>query len=295
MRGICSAGGLTAVGAAERHDFSYACSNYEDLLADDAIDAVVIATRHDTHARFAMDALKAGKHVFVEKPLALDYDELSALVATAETSGLILLPGFNRRFSPLAIACRDHFSEAGGALEAVCRVNAGHIDAESWYQDSEEGGWRIVSEGCHWIDLLSFLLRSNPKAVSARSVAGAQAGAQNDSCSALIAFENGAIATLSYLSNGDATFPKESIEVFGQGKTAAINNWRNATLYADGKSTKIAAQGSGKGHKAELAAFVDAVSKAGSSPISLSSGIATTRCAIAIQQSILSDGQMKRV
>jgi predicted dehydrogenase len=155
---VCSAGGLNAKAAASRHGFEYACSSIDDVFSNDEIDAVVIATRHDTHAKFAMDALRAGKHAFVEKPLALSEDDLDALFECAVDAKRVLMPGFNRRFSPLARAVRDHFSNDAGPLQGIVRVNAGSIDGTSWYQDVDEGGWRIVSEGCHWVDLLSFLL-----------------------------------------------------------------------------------------------------------------------------------------
>ena len=170
--GICSAGGLSAKGAADRHGFEYATSEIDQILSDDNVQGVIIATRHDTHADFAIRALNSGKHVFVEKPLALNASDLEDVIKAANNSGRVLFPGYNRRFSPLAVAVREHFASAGGPLACVCRINAGAIESDSWYQDPEVGGWRIVSEGCHWIDLMSYLMRANADSVSAVSVSG---------------------------------------------------------------------------------------------------------------------------
>src|SRR5205814_7577882 len=132
------------------------------VFANDQIQAVVIATRHDTHARLAADAMRAGKHVFVEKPLALTPDELEEVLSAQRETGRIVMPGFNRRFSPLSIAVRDFFGSRSSPIEILCRVNAGELKRDSWYQDAEEGGWRIVSEGCHFIDLIQFLAGCPP-------------------------------------------------------------------------------------------------------------------------------------
>lgn len=290
---VCSAGGLSAKGAAARHGAGYASSDYDAVLADERIDSVVIATRHNTHAAFTIKALDQGKHVFVEKPLALSFDELEQVARAARSSSAILMPGFNRRFSPLAESARDHFSAEGGALSVTCRINSGRIEAESWYQDTDEGGWRIVSEGCHWIDLVSFLVRSAPTQVSAHMISGAVPGGQNDSCMLNIAFANGAIANLAYLSNGDAHFEKERIEVFGQEKVAVIENWHKASLYENGKRSTVRPKGSGKGHAAEMAAFVAACRTGSPSPISLDSAIATSATALLAVESMLDGGTVR--
>ena len=288
--GACSARGLSAKSTANRHTFRYAASDYQELLDDPDIHAVVIATRHNTHAAFASAALSAGKHVFVEKPLALKESELAELANTAKASPGMLMPGFNRRFSPLSEGVRNFFAADGGALEMMCRVNAGPIPADSWYQDPEEGGWRIVSEGCHWIDLMSYVCRSHPSSVSATIVGGDVPGGQNDNCIATLRFENGTIGTLGYFSNGAATFPKERLEVFGQDKVAVIDNWHAAHLHGDGTRKTLKPGSSGKGHNAEMAAFVSAIKDGGDCPISLSSALATTATTFAILESLRAGG-----
>lgn len=295
LRAICSAGGLSAKSAAKRHGFDYATSEYESVLSDNSIDAVVIATRHNTHARFSTMALKQGKHVFVEKPLGLQVDELKTLQEAQKQSGKILMPGYNRRFSPLSTRIKSFFSEQAGPVEVICRVNAGPISADSWYQDADEGGWRIVSEGCHFVDLISYFGGGLPKSVSAIMIGGNVNGGQNDSCIVSITLDNGSIGTLIYIANGDPGFEKERIEVFGQERTAIIDNWRSAVLSNKGNLTKIKPNGTGKGHCIETAAFINAVKAGNVSPISMESTILTTLATFKIQESLLDCGNIKKV
>lgn len=284
---LCSAGGLSARSAGERHGFAYVASDVEHVLADPKVDAVVIATRHDTHAQFAAAALRAGKHVFVEKPLALNEHQLHQVIAAQLQSGRILMPGFNRRFSPLSIAARDAFAGRAGPIEINCRVNAGELKADSWYQDAEEGGWRIISEGCHWIDLIQFLADRPVVRVYAEMVGGDTPGRQNDNITLCMRLQDGSIANLMYVANGDPNFEKERIEIFGRGCVALIENWRSLTLSRHGKTSALRPAISGKGHAEELAAFVEAVAAGGPSPIALESACATTLTAIGAVQAAL--------
>jgi len=288
LRAICSAGGLTARSAARRHGFDYSSSDVDELLADDEIQAVVIATRHDTHASMAARALQAGKHVFVEKPLALTATELDELVRAQRESGMILMPGFNRRFSPLSVELRDFFARRSGPIEALCRVNAGPISADSWYQDPQEGGWRIISEGCHFVDLLQFICRCSPVKVYAQMIAGRIPGRQNDNCSAMLTMADGSVCTLLYVANGDPSIAKERIEAFGQGRTAFIDNWRYAQLAHDGKSRKVRCPQGGKGHREQMAAFIGAVRGQWPVPITLHDAVTCTQTTLAIRASMLS-------
>jgi predicted dehydrogenase/threonine dehydrogenase-like Zn-dependent dehydrogenase len=286
LRAICSAGGLSAASAGQRHGFEVAASDYHELLGDEQLDAVVIATRHDTHARFAAAALRAGKHVFVEKPLALNQEQLDEVIAAQRESGRILMPGFNRRFSPLSIAVRDHFAGRESPLVVTCRVNAGSLKADSWYQDSEEGGWRIVSEGCHFIDLIQYFCGAVPVRVHAQMVGGTAAGQQHDNCIVTLEMADGSLGTVIYLANGDPHFEKERIEVFGQGRVAVIENWQRARLTAGGKTRKRAGGTSGKGHAAELEAFVKAVRAGEAPPLPFDSAVATTLATFAVERSL---------
>ncbi len=292
LRAICSAGGLTAKSAARRHGFEFADSGFDEVLADPRIHAVVIATRHDTHAPFAAAALRAGKHVFVEKPLALTRPQLADVLAAAEVSGRIVMPGYNRRFSPLALAVREYFTGRASPVEVVARVNAGRLASDSWYLDDQQGGWRIVSEGCHWVDLIQSICGSQPVRVFADMVGGDVAGEQRDNCAVQLRMADGSLGTLVYVANGDPLFEKERIEVFGQGRTAVIDNWRSARLSAGGKSRTL--RGSGKGHAEEMQAFFDAVRRGGPAPIPLGDAVACTLATLAAQESAVA-GRALRV
>lgn len=284
LRAVCSAGGLSARSVARRHGFEVVASDYRELLADARIQAVVIATHHDTHARMAAEALRGGKHVFVEKPLALTREQLQDVLDAQHESGRILMPGFNRRFSPLASTVRDLFARRRGPIEVICRVNAGAIKRDSWYQDAEEGGWRIVSEGCHFVDMIQFLCGSSPARVFAEMVGGAVPGGQNDNCAVTLRMADGCIATLLYVANGNPGVDKERIEVFGQGQTAIIENWQRAWLYSGRRMRKV--RGHGKGHTEELAAFLDSVRRGGESPIPIAEAAAATLACLAIRDSL---------
>ncbi len=286
LRGICSAGGLSARSAGERHGFHYCTSDIDEVLRDDETQAVLIATRHDTHASFASSALRAGKHVFVEKPLALTREQLDELFGVYRESNLVLMPGFNRRFSPLSTAVRRYFENRAAPIQIVCRVNAGAIKADSWYQDTDEGGWRIISEGCHFVDLIQFLAGSRVTEVRAQMIAGTAPGEQNDDCAALLNLADGSLATLTYISCGDPGFEKERIEVFGQGVTAAIENWKSARVSIGGKVHRVRASGAGKGHGAEVAAFLEAVRGNVTVPIAFEDAVHTTQVTFAIAESM---------
>jgi len=285
--GICSAGGLTAASAAKRHGFAFCTSDFEELLADKRIDAVLIATRHDMHAQMAAQAARAGKHVFVEKPLALTKEQLAEVISAQQESGKIIMPGYNRRFSPLSVAMRDHFSGHAGPIEVICRVNAGTLGRDSWYQDSEEGGWRIVSEGCHFVDLIQYICGVPVSEVFAYRVGGNVPGMQNDNCIISLTMTDGSLGTIIYVANGDPSYEKERIEVFGQGRTAVIENWRKATLLSGGKSKKLSPGSSGKGHALEIDAFITAVRTGTTSPIPFADAVSCTRTTFACVTSML--------
>lgn len=288
LRAICSARGLTAASAGRRHGFEYCASDYKEVLADETIDAVVIATRHDTHARFAAEAMRAGKHVFVEKPLALTHEQLDEVIAAQAETGKICLPGFNRRFSPLSIAVRDHFAGRASPIEVICRVNAGEIKSDSWYQDAEEGGWRIISEGCHFVDLIQFICGCPPVSVHADMIGGHIPGKQNDNCVVTLKMEDGSLGVLIYVANGDPGYEKERIEVFGQGRAAVIENSRHAELWSGGHRTRVGTARPAKGHVEEISAFLAAAALAGASPLPLVQAVMGTYATIAICRSIAS-------
>ena len=285
LLGICSAGGLSAKSVASRHGFDYCASDYQALLSDPNIHAVVVATRHDTHAQITVEALDAGKHVFVEKPLALTAEQLGQIVDAQARSGRVVMAGFNRRHSPLSIAARDFFAGRSSPIEVVCRVNAGPLKADSWYKDADEGGWRILSEGCHFIDLIQFLCGCPVERVSGAIIRGDIPGRQNDNCMVTLHMQDGSLGSLIYVANGDPSFEKERIEVFGQGRTAVIENWRCVRLSAAGKVRTLGAKGTGKGHEQELAAFARAIGAAAPDG-AFQDAVSTTLASLAVVESI---------
>jgi polar amino acid transport system substrate-binding protein len=285
LAAICSAGGLKAKSVALGHDIGYCASDYKEILADANIQAVVIATHHDTHARFTVEALRAEKHVFVEKPLALSGEQLDEIIQAQSQSGRAVMTGFNRSFSPLSEAVRDFFAGRQSPIEVTCRVNAGAIKADSWYKDAEEGGWRILSEGCHFVDLVQFLCQSPCVRVFAQIIGGRVPNQQNDNCNVSLRMADGSIANVLYVANGDPYFEKERVEAFGQNRAAVIDNWRCATLSSGGKTRKVGPKGTGKGHKSEMAAFAKLISEGGAEKV-FRDNVAVTRTTLAILESI---------
>jgi polar amino acid transport system substrate-binding protein len=224
----------------------------------------------------------------VEKPLALNHKELHSIAQAREPSDRMVMPGFNRRFSPLSQAVRDFFAGRFTPLEILCRVNAGALDSSSWYLDPDEGGWRIISEGCHFVDLIQFICGCPPVEVRADVTGGHVPNAQRDNCVATLKMADGSLAALVYTDNGDPAYQKERIEVFGQGRSAVIENFQSATLWSQGRGRTIRAGREGKGHHAELAAFAEALRDGRPAPISFEEASIATAATFMIVSSILS-------
>ena len=281
---LCSAGGVSAAHVGTKLGFEQATTDEEALFADSNLSAIVSISRHDQHAGHVVKALRAGKHVFVEKPLCLTIDELleiegalvgvqaSACLTQPEGCTPTVMVGFNRRFSPAARQLKGFFSDVGVPLTISVRFNAGAIPAEHWTQDEVEGGGRIIGEACHGIDLATYLAGAPPVRVYAESV-GRTGGASgtpeitDDQCFITLRHANGSVSNIAYLAGGDKAFRKERVEVFGGGRVGVIDDFRSVTTTARGKtkSRKLGAQD--KGHRAEIEAFADAVASGGTWPI----------------------------
>jgi predicted dehydrogenase len=242
---------------------------------------VVISTRHHLHAAQAVAALEAGKHVFVEKPMALSRQEVEAVREAAARSGKILLVGFNRRFAPLSLRLARFFEDRRSPLAMTYRVNAGPVPATSWIQDRAVGGGRVVGEVCHFVDLLSFLAGAPPVRVQAVA-----AGAADPQLIATLAFGDGSIGTILYGGDGDPAYPKERLEVLGHGQLAVLDDFRSLEMSAGGKRSYARSMGQDKGHGGEAGAFVEAVARGDKSPISLDSLCATSLATFAIEDAI---------
>ena len=274
--------------------FARFLSDAQSVIDDVDANLIVIATRHGSHAELARLALERGKHVFVEKPLALNDAELDGVLEAASHSEGQLLVGFNRRFSPLAARAKEVFANRQSPLSIVYRVNAGRIPREHWTQDAREGGGRIIGEVCHFIDLMQFLTGAAPKSVYAESVAGDKGDAiSEDSVFITLQFDDGSNGVIAYLAEGDSSLPKEHIEIFGEGKTFVIEDFRSARLYADGREKKETLRQQDKGQAEETRVACAVVAEGKPAPITLQELEATTRATFRIVDSLRTGQPMK--
>jgi predicted dehydrogenase/threonine dehydrogenase-like Zn-dependent dehydrogenase len=264
---IASAGGLSAAVVGKRLGFARATTDAESVVSDPAVDTVVVATRHDSHANWVLRSLEAGKNVFVEKPLALSMDDLDRIEAALVSARGILCVGFNRRFAPHVVAARRMLGGRAGPLAISITVNAGKIPVEHWTQDPGSGGGRIAGEGCHFIDLARFLAGSP---ISDIQVAAARASDEKpvtDVAILQLKFEDGSIGSIQYLSNGSRGFPKERVELFFDGNVVRLDNFRRVETWGDLSSSGRWPSRQDKGHSALVAAFVESVRSGGKPPI----------------------------
>ena len=256
-RGVWTPSGLSARDVAERNGFVFCAESIDEVLADRDASAVVIATRHVSHATLAAQALRAGKAVFVEKPLAMTEIELDDVVAAQGESGGLLTVGFNRRFAPHVRKMVSALAQRSSPVSIVVRVNAGSIPATHWIQRAEEGGGRIVGEVCHFIDLAACLAGAPPILVFAMSADPHKPPLLVDDLSVVMAFADGSVATVIYTAAGDTAYPKERVEVFCEGKVMVSDDFKQLSMTRGGR-THVSRDGrADKGHKAEMKAFLD--------------------------------------
>jgi predicted dehydrogenase/threonine dehydrogenase-like Zn-dependent dehydrogenase len=285
--GIASAGGLHAQHSGKKFGFQYATSSDDDILNDPRINTVAILTRHGSHADLVVKALKAGKHVFVEKPLAINNSQLSAVSKQLKANSQSLLTvGFNRRFSPLAQQLKSSIIHRQSSLHAHYRVNAGYIPLSHWTQDPALGGGRIIGEACHFIDLISFLVGAPPVSVVAHALPNG-GKYHDDNVSMTFTFPDGSIGVVDYLANGDKSFPKERLEVFCEGTIAVLDDYVSLTTVRDGRKT-VQSGAQDKGWKAEMAAFAKAIREGTEPPIPYDQLIGVTKATLAAVESIQS-------
>ena len=274
--GVCAANGSHARNAADKFGFAYCTTDEEQILGNAETNTVVVATRHHLHARQVQAALRAGKHVFCEKPLCLNEQELAAIADAHRNGTSLLMVGFNRRFAPLAMRMKSFLAGIHEPLAMHYRVNAGFIEADHWVHDPEQGGGRILGEVCHFIDFLSFLAGSAPVEVQTRSLAN-NGRYSDDNVIISLQHANGSQGTISYLANGDRTFSKERVEVFGGSAVAVLEDFRNLELVRHGdKQSYRSRLRQDKGHRAEWSAFVNAIRKGGPAPIAYEDILVTT-------------------
>jgi predicted dehydrogenase len=270
LRTVVSAGGVSAVSVGRKHGFAQASTDSEAAIADAAIDTVVIATRHNAHARQVEQSLAAGKHVFCEKPLCLTLDELRSIESTAAAHpSRLLMVGFNRRFAPHVIRMRTLLQQVEAPKAIVITVNAGAIPATHWTQDTELGGGRLIGEGCHFVDLLRTLADApivtfNITAMGKRVLGASPA---EDHFTATLTFEDGSIGTLHYLANGHKGVPKERVEVLCAGRVLQLDNFRRLRGWGWGSGANLSLWSQDKGQQACVAAYMTALRTGAPAPI----------------------------
>ncbi|MGI9517590.1 MAG: bi-domain-containing oxidoreductase [Pirellulaceae bacterium] len=264
-KAIVSSTGVSASYAGKKFGFEEISTDSDAVISDAAVDAVFITTPHNSHAALVCQALKAGKHVFVEKPLAMNSEQVEQVRDAMQAHpDRCLMIGFNRRFSPHSVRIKQWLAASSGSKSIVITVNAGAIPADHWTQDLEVGGGRIIGEACHFIDLARFFADSPITSVHAQPMGGS-AGQLGDCVSIQLGHADGSLSTVHYLANGSKDFPKERVEIFAGGKVFSCDNFRRSREI--GGNRKFKSRGQDKGHRAELQAFVDAIRLGGDWPI----------------------------
>ncbi|MDE2238162.1 MAG: Gfo/Idh/MocA family oxidoreductase, partial [Elusimicrobia bacterium] len=259
LKVIVSSSGASAALAGRKFSSAQASTDWEAALNDAEVNTVFIATPHQHHARMAAEALRAGKHVFIEKPLALSLPELELVRdAFREAGDRRLLVGFNRRFAPLAVKARGLLAVQRQPASIIYTVNAGPAPAAHWTVDPEIGGGRILGEACHFIDLLRFFIGQPIAGVSARRQA-TKLPPHKDTSAITVEFADGSIGTVHYLANGDKGFPKERVEIFSAGRILVLDNFRTLKGYGWPKFSKARLWRQDKGHRAEVEGFIASI------------------------------------
>lgn len=279
---IASAAGLTGTTLAKKHKIGKSTTDYKSIINDPAIDLVIITTRHNEHARMVTESLEAGKHVFVEKPLALSKEELDGIIK-AYKGDKTLTVGFNRRFSPHMQKVKQLTGNV--QMNVIATMNAGHIPANVWVHDMKVGGGRIVGEACHYMDLITFLTGSKIKSVCMNAM-GINPQANTDSASILLEYENGSTGVINYFSNGSKAYSKERIEVYAQDRTLVTDNFRVTEGFGYSGFSKLKTT-IDKGHAAQFKLLVDRVQKGGAPLVPFEDAVNTTLASFAAIESLL--------
>ena len=283
LRAVMSRTGSTAKAIAGRNEAAYATTDYQELLADDEIDLVLISTRHDLHAPLALQALRAGKHVFVEKPLALTSQQLDSIEAfyAERPDGPVLMTGYNRRFSPAVQRLRGLLADRTAPLVVDYRMNAGYIPLDHWVHGTEGGG-RNIGEACHVYDVFDALTGAAVDKVAAVSIAPSDRLAKNDNFSATIGYEDGSVCTLTYTALGAKEHPKERMEVYADGRVLTLDDYRSLT--ASGRSSPLwSSRTVDKGHRQELEALAQCLLRGGPWPITLGEQLRATQISFDVE------------
>ena len=285
LDGVVTSRGITAKNVGDKFGFNFCSSDVSDVLRNEKINTVFIATPHSSHASLVIESSKAGKNVFVEKPLAINIEELDLVIETKKKHTQPLMVGFNRRFAPVSESIKKEFHNTGEPMVINIRINAGFIPKDNWLQQKDTGAGRIIGEMCHFIDLMQYFTNSEPVKVYAECISSNNDKiTPADNIAIVIKFKDGSVGNLTYLANGDKGMPKELIEVFSASKIGIINDFKDGLIYRNGKTTKL--KSSGKGHKEEVVAFINALKSGNDSPISFRSICLTTLTTFKIHDSL---------
>jgi predicted dehydrogenase/threonine dehydrogenase-like Zn-dependent dehydrogenase len=284
MKYIASSGGVNGTVLAEKYGISKSTTDYHDLLTDDEVDSIIVTTRHNSHAHQVVDALKANKHVFVEKPLALNDIELNEIVSALQKSDKTLMVGFNRRFSPHIEKIKNSMGSNSGAINFTATMNAGYIPSNSWVHDLEIGGGRIIGEACHLMDLAVFLSNSLITAVCMNAL-GSNTLENTDNASIMMKMTDGSNATIHYFANGSKSYSKERIEVYSNERTWVIDNFKTTKAYGVKGFSSFKSK-LDKGHKNQFQAYLKRLKLGGESLIPIEQLVNVTRASFAAVKSL---------
>jgi len=283
VKTIASSKGLSGTVLAKKFGVAQSTTDYKTILADADIDAIIITTRHHAHAAQVIAGLSAGKHVFVEKPLALTYEELDEIDAAIKETDKTLTVGFNRRFSPFITDAKKQLGSAAVPIHVIATMNAGFIPQDVWVQDMEAGGGRIIGEACHLIDLITSLTGSLIDSVIMNAM-GPNPSENTDNATILLKYKNGSNGVINYFANGSKAYSKERVEIYSQNRTIIIDNFRKSYYYGFKSSGMSKSQN--KGHHEQFRLFVDRLKNGGNPIIPYAEIMNTSRAAIAAVESL---------
>jgi predicted dehydrogenase/threonine dehydrogenase-like Zn-dependent dehydrogenase len=290
IKAISSASGVSSTFLAKKYNIGVSSTNYKDLLNDAGIKAIMITTRHNLHASMTIEALNAGKHVFVEKPLALTKEEATEVEVACRQSGKTVLVGFNRRFSPFATEAKKMIGNSDQPMNVIATMNAGNIPASVWVHDMKVGGGRILGEACHYVDLISYLTGSKVESVL-MSAMGTNPADETDNAVIILKYENGSQGVINYFANGHKSYSKERIEVYSQGRTLIVDNFRKLSAY--GFKSGGFSKSQDKGHTEQFRLFIESLKQGGKELIPFDSVMNTTFATLATLESLKTGNWVK--
>jgi predicted dehydrogenase/NADPH:quinone reductase-like Zn-dependent oxidoreductase len=287
LKYIVSSGGLSSTQLAEKYAIEKSATDYKAVLSDDSLKGVLVTTRHNLHAPMVIDALHAGKEVFVEKPLALAQHELDAVIEAKESSGKSVMVGFNRRFSPHTQKMKKLLGAQPGPMNVIATMNAGRLPPDSWLQDPEAGGGRIIGEACHHIDLITCLTGSQVKSIFMQAM-GSDPQENTDNASIILKYENGSLGVVNYFANGSKMYAKERVEVYYQGKNLILDNFRRLYGYGYGQllSNRMLRTKQDKGHSEQFKRIIKNWERGGETLIPFREIVNSSRAALLAVESL---------